>query len=364
MFQFRGLLSSTMDFKREHFRAMILYDYKFGLNECECRERLVSAFEDYAPSRATVFRWFAQFKRGIFSLNDDERNGRPATSVTEENVLAVKKIIKEDPKVTYKQIEEVVKISSPAINEILHNRLGVRKLCSRWVPHSLTAEQKEARVTWCKDMLRKFDQGEGRSIFNIITGDESWIYQYDPPTKRQSTIWVFPDDEPPTKVKRGRSVGKKMVATFFSASGHVATISLDDQKTVNAKWYIEVCLPTVFNNLKQKRPKTGLRGLFLHHDNASPHKAIVTKDFLKSTEIEELCHPPYSPDLAPCDFFLFPKIKLGLRDTRFNSPEDARNAYLQAVEDLPKEEYRECYKSWFRRMNRCIEANGEYFEKL
>lgn len=358
----RALLA--MECGREHFRAMIFYDFKVGLTENQCIKRLISGFGDDAPSRATVFRWYAQFKRGIFSLKDDEKSGRPSTAVTEKNINIIKKMLLEDAKTTYLQIEERVKISSPAIYEILHKHLRVRKLCSRWVPHSLSQEQKKQRVTWCKKMLAKFNNGEGRKVFNIITGDESWIYQYDPATKRQSTIWVFPDEHPPTKVKRERSVGKKMICCFFSASGHVASITLDDQKTVTAKWYTEKCLPQVFNALKKKRPKSGLKGLLLHHDNASPHTAALTQKFLKNTKIQEMSHPAYSPDLAPCDFFLFPKIKLGIKGHRFNSPEEARNAFVTAVEELPKEEFRECFKSWFRRMKLCIQANGEYFEKL
>ena len=63
-----------------------------------------------------------------------------------------------------------------------------------------------------------------------------------------------------------------MVATFFSTSGHLASVVLEDQRTVTAKWYTEVCLPQVFSKIQEKRPRTGLRGILLHHDNASsPH---------------------------------------------------------------------------------------------
>ena len=99
------------------------------------------------------------------------------------------------------------------------------------------------RVEWCTEMLKRFNNGDSHQVSDIVTGEETWIYQFDLETKRQSSVWVFPDEQPPTKVKRQRSVGKKMVATFFSTSGHLATVVLEDQRTVTAKWYIEVWLP-------------------------------------------------------------------------------------------------------------------------
>ena len=58
-----------------------------------------------------------------------------------------------------------------------------------------------------------------------------------------------------------------------------------------------------------KRPKTGLKGIKLLHDNAPCHRASVVTDFLKEEKVKILPHPPSSPDLAPCDFFLFPRLK-------------------------------------------------------
>ena len=102
-----------MELKSEHFRSMILYDFKCGLNESQTLERLTQASGDLAPSRATVFRWFAEFKRGRTSLKDEERSGRPTSVVTEENISAVEALIKEDPRRTYKDIEGALGISSP-----------------------------------------------------------------------------------------------------------------------------------------------------------------------------------------------------------------------------------------------------------
>jgi hypothetical protein len=79
--------------------------------------------------------------------------------------------------------------------------LGKRKLCARIVPHSLTPEQKEDRVTSCQDIIAMAN-AEKKNIFNkIITGDEIWCFAYDPETKRQSPEWVGETTRPPKKLK-------------------------------------------------------------------------------------------------------------------------------------------------------------------
>ena len=109
-----------MELESEHIRSMILYDFKCGLNESQTLERLTQGFGDLAPSRATVFRWFAEFKGGRTSLKDEERSWRPTSVVTEENISAVEALIKEDPRRTYKNIESALGISSPSVSTILH----------------------------------------------------------------------------------------------------------------------------------------------------------------------------------------------------------------------------------------------------
>ncbi|CAH1990685.1 unnamed protein product [Acanthoscelides obtectus] len=79
--------------------------------------------------------------------------------------------------------------------------------------------------------------------------------------------------------------------------------------------------------------------------------------------VELLDHPPYSPDLSPNDLVTFPKIKNRLRGQRFPSPEEAVNAFKNAVLDLPANEWNKCFENWFECMQMCIDLRGEYFEK-
>ncbi|KAL7741870.1 hypothetical protein ACLKA6_012087 [Drosophila palustris] len=90
-----------------------------------------------------------------------------------------------------------------------------------------------------------------------------------------------------------------MVACFFGKTGHVATVPLEQRRTVNLSGTPIVCLKSSEKS-KNKQEKTNI----LHHDNASSHTSAQTSAFLTGQNVELMGHPPYSPDLAPNDFFL------------------------------------------------------------
>ena len=195
-----------MELTRENFRAMIYYDFRRGLTQEQCINQLNSTFGDEAPSTPTVYRWYIEFKRGRSSLTDEVKEGRPKSVVVPENIDAVRKLIEEDRHVTYQEIERYLSISMTSIHKILHEHLCVRKLCARWIPHLLKDAQKNARVDWYRKMISKYNCGASKAVYNIVTGDESWIYSYEPERKGQSAVWVFQCEAKPTKVVRSRSV--------------------------------------------------------------------------------------------------------------------------------------------------------------
>ena len=136
---------------------MIYYDYKKQLSQQECLESLHKTFGDSCVSRTTVYRWFAEFKRGRDHFEDEPRAGRPRTAATPENIEAVSQLVNVDAHITYQEIEDILQIGSAAMKSILHDYLSLRKVTCRWVPHFSTEAQKQGRVDYCLEMLEKFD---------------------------------------------------------------------------------------------------------------------------------------------------------------------------------------------------------------
>ena len=86
-------------------------------------------------------------------------------------------------------IAKSLNILKTVVLQILKGDLGKRKLCARFVPHSLTPEQREDRVTSCQDIIAIADLTK-KILNKIIMGSETWCFSYDPETKRQSSEWV------------------------------------------------------------------------------------------------------------------------------------------------------------------------------
>ncbi|GBP61170.1 hypothetical protein EVAR_28378_1 [Eumeta japonica] len=124
----------------------------------------------------------------------------------------------------------------------------MKKLCSRWILHNLTKTQKTDRVTWCNVMLTIFKERASNLVWDIVIGDETCIYCYDPKTKQQSTY----RDDP-----------KADDCLFFKNTELVATVASENCRTVNGDRYTTTCLPEVIDEFLKKYHK---RRINLHHD--------------------------------------------------------------------------------------------------
>ncbi|XP_052751237.1 alpha-2B adrenergic receptor [Galleria mellonella] len=110
-----------------------------------------------------------------------------------------------------------------------------------------------------------------------------------------------------------------------------ASLLIENRKTVTAEWYSNNCLPRVLEKVREKRPPSRI---LLHQDNASSHTARQTIDYLATSDVELLGHPTYSHNLAPCDFYLFRKIKEKLRGKRFMNAEEAVATFQKVSDDI------------------------------
>ncbi|GBP77752.1 hypothetical protein EVAR_98445_1 [Eumeta japonica] len=156
---------------------------------------------------------------------------------------------------------------------IHHKNLGLKELCSRWMPHNLIEAAKTDRVTGempCTPNSRGAKFGVGHS-----KADGTWISCYDPETNQQSTVWVYRDEPRPISGEKYR--------TYETSCIH--------------------------------------------------------------------------PDVAPCDFILFAKVKNQLRSERFSSPEAAVEENEKDVPEATREEWHTCFRNWFIPMKKCIYAN-------
>ena len=199
-------------------------------------------------------------------------------------------------------------------------------------------------------------------ICNIITSDETWVYGFDPETKQQSSQWNSPDSPRPRKACQVCSNVKSILIIFFNIQGTVYKEFVPPGQIVNGNFHCEV-LKRLREGIWRKRPdKWKKNNWFLHQDNAPAHTSFAVRQFLTSKNITVIPHPPYSPDLAPCRFFLFPKMKLWLKGRCFVTTEEIHAKTQEVIATLTFENFKRCMKSWETRWDRCIRAQGDYFK--
>ena len=188
-------------------------------------------------SMRTVFRLIKAFKAGKFSVEDDTRPGRPKTSVTMANIAAVKIVVEQDARLSVKDIASCTGISEGSVQTILKKRLDLRKVCTRWVPHLLTEEQKTRRLKCDQELLKTYKGCNSKVISNLLTGDETWCTCL----SHKEGLIISNGSE---KIKNAHVLPREpyvlkrwLYAIFFNSSGPVVQVPYPSGHTVTGRFY-------------------------------------------------------------------------------------------------------------------------------
>ena len=135
---------------------------------------------------------------------------------------------------------------------------------------------------------------------------------------------------------------------------------LDKQSTRFTIWkYCKGCMKKSDGNVPNFLPPT--HGSCITRQCTCSH-GTVYEEFLATKHITVSEYPAYSPDLAPTDFFLFPKINEILKGRPFDDIDDIGSNTTVAVKAIPQHQFQNCFEGWSRRWHGCIASQGEYFE--
>ena len=236
----------------------------------------------------------------------------------------------------------------------------MRKVSERWLPRLLTAHHKRALMVASEQCLGMFERNSKEFLRCYVTVDETWIHYYTLKIKNKSKIWTGPGESAPKKKKTVPLAGKVMATIFWDSHGIILIDYLQKGKTITGEYHAS--LLNRFNAiLKEKWPHLAKKVLF-HHDNAPAHTSANATAKLFDSRYEVLPYLPYSPDLAPSDYFLFPNMKTWLGGKKFSSNEEiiaARNEYLEGFDE---NYFLEGIKNLEYRYNKCIQLKEDYVD--
>lgn len=251
-------------------------------------------YGDASLSYSTVKEWAKRFRDGQESIEVGYRSGRPKSAVTIGKTLKIGWMVEDDPHITVDEIAIHEGISTGAAHAILIDELKVRRVCSRWIPHSLTKAQKDNRVKCARKLLSDYQDADPRRLSEIITGDKTWIRYHEPQSKERNKVWVVKGERPPVNPRPDFKKQKVLYSIFFDVHGPVSQIIPPKGSTITGDFYVNSCSSEVEKHNWERRPKSGTRGLRL--------ETKLVKAELDRMRVTEFDHPAYSPDLAPSDF--------------------------------------------------------------
>ena len=347
----------------EDQRSYIKIETLRGKTPTEIHKTLSEVCGALTVDRSTVSRWANRFREGRVSISDDGRSGRPKTSTDERSVKLVADALEGDRRATCEELSAATGLSTTSVFRILTNDLEKRKICARWVPHCLTVEQKQKRLDIATLLKQRCDVEGQDFLHRIIAIDETWIRDFEPEMKSQSNEWRGHSSPRPKKFRRCQSKVKQMMIFAYDHQGIIMTDRVPCGRSVTGPYYCEF-IQKLNRKMHKNRPQLLEAGPLVLHDNARPHVASVVTRKLSEFGWEVLPHPPYSPDMSPPDFDLFPKLKKPMRGHRFSSLEELSAAVTRAIREMNKDGVLDGLAKLPARWNAVIEKQGDYIEGL
>ena len=198
-------------------RYAIKFRFKLGKNATETYGMLQTAFGASCMNRASIFEWHKIFKEG----RDSELIGQ------------IKNFMDKDRHVSIETISAQFDVSVGTVHTIIREELNMWKICVKFVPRVLREDQKERRCHNITKMVELINSDP--TVDALVTCDESWIYCYDPETKRQSSQWKHASSPRPKKARQSKSTHKLLMIPFFDSTGMTTCTGfpLDRQSTRN-----------------------------------------------------------------------------------------------------------------------------------
>ena len=234
-------------------------------------------------------------------------------------------------------------------------QLGYFPKLDTWLPHELKETHVTPRINSC-DLLKKRNENDP-FLKRLITGDEKWVVYNNIKRKRS---WSRPGEPTQTTSKADIHQKKVLLSVWWDYKGIVYFELLPPNRTINSDVYIEQ-LTKLNNAVEEKRPElTNRKGIVFHHDSARPYTYLTTRQKLFELGWDVLPHPPYSPDLAPSDYFLFRSLQNSLNGKNFNNDDDVKSYLIQFFANKNQKFYERGIMMLPERWQKVIDQNGQY----
>jgi hypothetical protein len=211
----------------------------------------------------------------------------------------IRSVFEREPNASLPEIAHETRILKSTVFDILRERLNYSARNYRFVPHTLTEAQKRERMEKSKALLSLLAKAKRRAWQFIITDDESWFFYY----ISHSKIWLPADADTPEVAKQLINTSKIIITIFWNPFGIQVLAMFPEKTSFDAEYFIDYVLTPIEELPAMCAAVTQKQTLVIHMDNSLIHKSKAAIEKIASLRLKIAHHPPYSPDLAPLDFF-------------------------------------------------------------
>ena len=328
-----------------------------------------------SPSRVSMLSWTHKFQTfGSTENRNKKRNGfgthsgRPKTVTTLENARRLKESIEQDPEKSLRRRSRELGLKKDTVHRLIKTDLHLRAY-SLQVKQKINDADIAKRVEMCQWFNNKL-QDDPEFINGLWFSDEAHFYLSGHVSSKHAFFWG--DSKPDYALQRPLHALKCTAWAAMSSHGVIGPIwFVDDDNettTINAQRYIRVLQQFL---VALKRRRLPLMRQWFMQDGATPHTANVTLEWLgnvfadrlisRRTEIEWATH---SPDLNPCDFFLWGYLKNVSYRGKPETIDELKTAVHDSMNAITVETCRATIANFKKRVQRCLECKGKHFEHL
>jgi histone-lysine N-methyltransferase SETMAR len=339
----------------EEQRYVIKYLYDSGKPKPAIITEIREHYGDEALSITQIYYWLRKVRLGETDLSD---RGHPGRTPDESLAAVIAAKHERDRHLSARKLAKSLGISPTTVCHYFTDVLGLKLRHMRWVPHTLTLEQKDKRAQLAGSMLIALEKHRASGFHFMFTGDESWLfYHYE-----RECVWAASWEDIGEIERPSHHQKKTMMTVFFNGSGAFSINLLPQGQKMNSNYFAENIIRPLSALCYPNGRQAHERRVSLHFDNAPIHNTKVVDDAIGSLGLKKLEHPPYSPDLAPCDFFLFGHVKGRLNGCSFATPDEIFAAVQEVINEIPPDVFARVFEEWLARLRTCRDSGGEYVE--
>jgi hypothetical protein len=219
--------------------------------------------------------------------------------------------------------------------------------------------QKVQRVDAAKLLLQILEMLQPNAFDGIATGDESW-FQY---VYMSNSMFAYSRDLAATRTKVADRTEKTMLTVFFTSHRLIVLEALPKGTTCIQHYVVSDILPDMDGEKLRYRRNNPGQAFFLHTDISKDRNAEKITGELQKKHITRAPHPSYSPDLSPCNFWLFGMVKQKIKDRELCSAQEALRSLSDTWSHLSFEDIQRMFLEWMDHLTWAIENDGEYFRQ-